>query len=161
MKHVFSDFNFDDIKKVYTKRRTLERHKLTEALVEQGYKVMRMDLEEPAANPYHHKLGHGIKDYTSDGKMAEYDLQNWQWIAVEREGVHVTVSFQPSETDMNTGNTHTLFDRIGFLYENKISGQSPIWLITNIDLPLNQEKMAKVIEKLDLFYNDINEGKYD
>lgn len=102
--------------------------------------------------------GRGRSDYTNNGTITEYDLSNWNWLTLEKDtnSSHedITVYFQSSNYDSRTDNWHTLLDRLSFSFqENK---GKKIMIKTDIDLPLNTEKLDKLLnimaKKFEEFY---------
>jgi len=125
--------DFKDVKKSYNEVRAFQRKIIIEALNnETKYTVLSPN------------GGKGKTDYTSGGTIAKYDLSNWKWIEIEHKNLEILISLQPAETDPNSKNSHVLFDRIGFMYKDKIE-------ITAIDLPLTDKTLGSLIEQLNKF----------
>ena len=91
---------FEHVKKAYMACREAQRQTILQYLEEQGYTVSR-------------RGGMGREDYTSDGRIAPYDLRNWKWIEARKDGVYYLISLQAFDRDPNSGNFHVLMDRIG------------------------------------------------
>lgn len=92
------DKNFKDVKEMYNKLRNIERQKIVEKLVENGFNAK----------------GHqGTWNYTSRGKIKpHYNLGMWKWIVARKGTITAVISLQTLEQDSKTKNIHVLFDRI-------------------------------------------------
>lgn len=92
------DKNFKDVKEMYNKLRNIERQKIVEKLVENGFNAK----------------GHqGTWNYTSRGKIkSHYNLGMWKWIVARKATITAVVSLQSIDQDSKTKNIHVLFDRI-------------------------------------------------
>jgi len=143
---------FKETKKRYTELRAQEKNKIIAALLEYGYPVMNMMFTKELEDPFNKRAGRGLTNYTSNGRIAEYDLSNWMWVNTRKEDLFLSISLQADEIDEQTGNGHVLFDRISFEcswedgYEYKI---------TDYDLPLNPLALEKMIADLDGFVSSI------
>lgn len=98
--------------------------------------------------------GRGIRDYTSGRRFQiPYDLSNWLWIHVEKDGRKAMISLQSFDQDPNSKNYHVLMDRIGiFLYDGTASPCKSYEKMEaqDIDLPMDEEKLRKLIAVLNL-----------
>ncbi|WP_019229965.1 hypothetical protein [Sedimentibacter sp. B4] len=120
---------FELIKQVYTESREGERLKIVDYLEKCGYKVKKRGL-----------AGKGVKKYISGGQLIKpFDLTNWKWIEITKDGREFLVSLQPPDKDPSSGNHHVLMDRIG-VYSN---GH---WIITDIDLPMDEKSLNALVE---------------
>mgnify|MGYP006864474121 FL=1 len=136
---------FQSIKDEYERQREEERRKLIRYL--QGNSVLTsVGLSVGTA-----ASGRGKKTYTSNKRFAEYDLRNWKWVECRNDdgGFQVVVSLNMPETDINSGNAHCLYDRIGLQVsytadENFYS----ISIYTGIDLPLCDENMVQITDAI-------------
>lgn len=129
-------YNFEMCKKEYEKARDCEKNKLMDFLKNKGIKVL---------NKGH---GNGISQYTSGGKLeVSYDLSNWKWVEIEKEGYKYLISLQPFDKDKKTGNIHVLMDRIGiYKYKEYVASEAmEKMVITNIELPLTEEKLNELL----------------
>ena len=95
--------------------------------IRQRYKELRLEqrkiiiehLEKAGFTVLGKNGGRGICDYTSGRRFQiPYDLSNWLWINVEKDGRKAMISLQSFDQDPNSKNYHVLLDRIGiFLYD--------------------------------------------
>lgn len=120
---------FELIKQVYTESREVERLKIANYFEKRGFKVKKRG-----------SAGKGVKKYISGGQLNKhFDLSNWKWIEITKDGREFLVSLQPPDKDPNSGNHHVLMDRIG-VCSNKH------WKITNIDLPMDEKSLDDLVE---------------
>lgn len=137
----------------YNKCREEERIKLRNHLINQGFK----DISTRGT------AGKGRKNYTSGKRFINpYNLTNWKYIECTYDGVSFLISLQPHEIDPSSHNTHSLIDRIGiFPYIGKYSSEKSITntLITDIELPLDDtsmEKLVQILRDLAICQNELN-----
>ena len=130
--------NFIDSKNKYVELRNVERNNIIEFLKTNGYCIKKAG-------------GKGRKNYTSNNTLKiPYDLSNWKWIDAEKEDVCYLISLQAFDLDIISGNYHVLMDRLGVYkytqYNSKEAFENMV--ITDIELPMNDEKMCKLLEYL-------------
>lgn len=133
--------DFIDIKNAYNQTRKVERDDIAKYFNKQE----DFENEKPAARA-------GRKNYKSGGRLLkEYDLSNWNWVCVKRNKVKFFISLQTFDRDPNTGNLHVLMDRIGiYAYVGEcssVNAQTKM-MMTNIELPMNDEKMNQLCNTL-------------
>lgn len=131
--------DFIEIKAKYVELRSIERNNIIKFLEINGYTIINR------------RGGKGSKGYTSNNTLrVPYDLSNWKWIEVEKEGVYFIISFQAFDMDATSGNYHVLMDRLGVYKYTKYNAKEAFedMIITDIDLPMNDEKMYKLLEYL-------------
>ena len=96
--------------------------------------------------------GRGICDYTSGRRFQiPYDLSNWLWINVEKNGRMAMISLQSFDQDPNSKNYHVLMDRIGILLYDGVASPCKSYEkmeAQDIDLPMDEKKLGKLIEVL-------------
>lgn len=103
--------------------------------------------------------GKGKRGYTSGKRIAPYDLSNWKWVELTGPefGFNCVISFNMTEVDPASGNTHCLYDRIGIYITYQQDGHYyKTDIYTNIDLPLDdskKEELAGLILKQYRFVN--------
>lgn len=120
---------FELIKQVYTECREAERLKIANHLEKQGFKVKK-----------HGSAGKGVKEYKSGGRLNKpFDLSNWKWIEIIKDGREFLVSLQPPDKDPSSENHHVLMDRIGVCSNEH-------WIITDIDLPIDEKSLDALVE---------------
>ncbi len=128
--------DFRKCKDEYEKARNGEKKKLVEFLENKGFKVLNKG------------YGSGSKKYKAGGKLdVPYDLSNWKWVEIEKEGYTYLISLQPFDKDKKTGNIHVLMDRIGIYKYKEYSASEVIekMVATNIELPLTEEKLNSLL----------------
>ena len=128
--------------------------------IRQRYKELRLEqrkiiieyLEKAGFTVLGKNGGRGICDYTSGRRFQiPYDLSNWLWINVEKNGRMAMISLQSFDQDPNSKNYHVLMDRIGiFLYDGAASPCKSYEKMEaqDIDLPMDEKKLWKLIEVL-------------
>lgn len=133
---------FIDVKNEYIKMREYERMELVKSLADFLKHDNRFVVKKGSS-------GKGKCNYSSAKRFDNdrYDLSNWKWVEItmpERNNHSCVISLNMLERDPNSGNEHALYDRIGFFvsasdetYGVKVDERQ---IITNIDLPLNDEK---------------------
>jgi len=130
---------FNEVRKQYFEAREQEWLKLRD------YLTNNLDVYD-AQIPK--QKGFGCKKYTSQGMLnTPYDLTNWRWVEIKTDAITIFVSFQPFDEDVNSGNKHALFDRIGISwYKGKDDAQtiSNNMIITDVELPLSEEKLERI-----------------
>lgn len=102
------------------------------------------------------KGGQGCSDYGARGRIPRlstaYDLSNWKYIDCEKEGRKIFLSLQAFDQDPHSGNYHVLIDRIGiYIYplgSNKTADAIDRMLSTDIDLPMDKDKLEKLADIL-------------
>ncbi len=129
--------DFREIRNAYTKARRQERMVLADYLKSHGFSVTTGGAS-----------GQGRTNYTAGGTLSvPYDLSNWIWLDASLDDVNFFISFQPFDSDPNSGNFHVLYDRIGvYMYTGKYCAEDArkLMRITPIDLPLDAEKLEKM-----------------
>jgi hypothetical protein len=140
---------FKAVKARYSELRSLERDRIITKLLERGYRIMNMMFTKELSDPYNKKAGRGLSNYTSDGRIATYDLSNWMWINAMKGQRYVSISLNPFEIDEQTGNGHVLFDRLGIYCE--WSEDNAKDEITKFDLPLSDDGLEEFMVALDRF----------
>ena len=140
--------HFNLIREIYFKAREHEWKKLRQYLRAQGLNVITSG-----------HSGYGYEEYSPRKKLIpSYDLTNWRWVEVKSEKGTVFISFQPFDRDSNSNNNHALFDRIGVSwYTGKYNAKNlhDKMMITDIELPLNDEKMKKIHKIIGYLFDNI------
>lgn len=148
---------FENAKKNYEQMREQERKKLIKHLenhklfANSGLKVITGG-----------RSGQGDKSYTSGGRITPFDLSNWKWAECKSldGSFDVVVSLNMPDSDLASGNPHSLYDRVGLIITYKCENdfyKTSIW--TDIDLPFNEatmDKLAKIIVTQFDFHNKLN-----
>lgn len=149
--------SFEEARKHYEQQREQERKKLIEYLdsyapfSDSGLIVVARG-----------RSGNGNRNYTSGGHITPFDLTNWKWVECKYPDgeFNALVSLNMPDNDLNSGNPHSLYDRLGIIATYKAGSnyhKHSIW--TDIDLPLNEtamKKIAKIIITQFDFYNKLN-----
>lgn len=145
--------DFETVKRSYEILRERERIKLADCLSEHE-EIQRRDIIVTKGS----RSGKGIAEYTSGGRIYKYDLSNWKWVELNSADsrFNCIVSLNMLETDPRSGNTHTLYDRIGIYVTYKRNKQYyKTEIYTDIDLPLDSGDMEKIagviLEQFDRF----------
>lgn len=137
---------FDNVKNEYEEMREYERTGLVKYLADFLKNDNRFKVKKGSS-------GKGKRNYSSAKRFGDdvYELSNWKWVEVtipERDNHSCVISLNMLERDPNSGNEHALYDRIGFFvcgsdetYGVKVDERQ---MITNIDLPLDEDKMNKI-----------------
>lgn len=133
--------DFIAIQKKYEKLRNVERNNIIKFLKTNGYTIIK------------ERGGKGRSNYTSKNTLKiPYDLSNWKWIEAEKDNMRYLISLQAFDVDSLSGNHHVLMDRLGVY---KYAGQEynaneafENMIITDIDLPMDNEKLLKMLEYL-------------
>ena len=136
--------NFKSLKNQYNKLRSEERKKIIKYLQDEGSFII-------------HKVkgGKGRSNYTSDGNLATpYDLSNWKWIELSKGEMIISISLQPFEKNLNSSNRRILMDRIGIYCKNPKNSKES--LITDINLPMNGDKLDKLLYILNEYIEESN-----
>ena len=96
--------------------------------------------------------GAGISRYTSGSRLAPpYDLRGWMWVCVRRGETEFLLSLQTFDRDPNSGNLHTLTDRIGvYAWTGAYSSADAQerMKITPLELPLSGADLDTLAELL-------------
>ena len=132
---------FELIKDAYNQARNVEGQNLVKALKNYGF------IDVCASQGSSNYKG-GTKNRKS-GFEEKYNLINWKWIDCSKNGFNYFISFQTFEQDIKTQNRHVLFDRIGvYKYKGEYNPDDAFFTMknSNIDLPLDDEKIQKLIE---------------
>lgn len=126
--------NYNKVRNQYIIERDKERKKIIRDVFESmGYKVKKGG-----------NAGKGSSKYTSGGEMEEYDLSYWKWVDAEKDEKKCTIYMQSFDRDPNgERNYHVLLDRLSIQ-----CGEGKI-VRTNIDLPLNDEKIQRLKEMVE------------
>ena len=136
--------SFNWIKERYEEVRESQRKNIKKFLKEKGFTVINKGRE-----------GRGGEEYGESRLGESYDLSNWKWIDVEKNGKKILLSLQPFDYDEDNGNYHALMDRLGiYLYKKnngKTSDAIKRMFITDIDLPMNTTNF----EKLEYYLGEI------
>jgi hypothetical protein len=162
---------FTDTKEAYKKARAEERKKLkihfdsftkTKGHFLHGYTPI-----------FGRNSGMGKSDYTNNSTLtSKYDLSNWKWLTfVKFEDNYkkcLTIYFQSPNYDERTKNRHTFDDRLSFDFSllKKVGDpdkyekvyQSDMF-ITDIDLPLTESSMNKLLSIIDININKVPKFK--
>lgn len=105
------------------------------------------------------RVNRGTRNYKSGSRLTEpYDLRNWMWLTTQRNNVNFIVSIQSFDMDPRTGNYHVLFDRVGiYSYVGEYSAEKAFsnMMITDIELPLNYEKL----HRLEIILTEISDSE--
>ena len=128
---------FELIKDAYNQARNVERQNLVKALENYGF----IDVID--------KQGSASYKGGKSGFEEKYNLINWKWIDCSKNGFNYFISFQTFDQDIKTQNRHVLFDRIGvYKYKGEYNPDDAFFTMknSNIDLPLDDEKIQKLIE---------------
>ena len=129
--------SFSWIKEQYKEVRESQRKNIINYLKLKGFTV--------SVSP---RAGQGIEKYGESRLGKSYDLRNWKWIDIEKDGQKIMLSLQPFDYDKNSGNYHALMDRLGiYLYKknsNETSDAIKRMFLTDIDLPMDDEKLEKL-----------------
>lgn len=131
--------DFIAVKKKYEELRNVERNNMINFLKANGYTIIKG------------KGGKGCTNYTSKGTLKiPYDLSNWKWIETEKDNMRYLISFQAFDVDSSSGNHHVLMDRLGVYKYTKYNAKEAFenMAITDIDLPMDDEKLLKLLEYL-------------
>ncbi len=133
---------FIEVKNQYEKLREKERMAIRDHLANMGFKVSM-----------NHKAGKGLDNYTSSKRIKPYNLKNWKYIcATTKDGKkNIFVSLQAFDHDLCSHNCHVLYDRIGLYAYEKYNADEVVnkMLTTNIDLPMNDAKLAELDALID------------
>lgn len=135
---------FNVVKEQYEKAREAERRELAgylskdKELASRGITVRRRG-----------NTGKGKSEYTSGKRIYKVDLRNWKWVQLDdaAHGFLCIISLNMPDIDPNSGNIHSLLDRVGVIItykREKLYYKTEI--ITDIDLPLNAGDMEKIAE---------------
>ena len=126
---------------------------------EYEWKKLRKHLKDNNMNIVNGRSGCGSQTYSSNRKLnPPYDLSNWRWIEVKAETGVIFISFQPFEIDTRSNNKHVLFDRIGISWYAGAYNAKYVYdkmLITDIELPLDENKMEKICYIIKYLSNNI------
>ena len=128
---------FELIKDAYNQARNVEGQNLVKALKNYGF----IDVID--------KQGSASYKGGKSGFEEKYNLINWKWIDCSKNGFNYFISFQTFDQDIKTQNRHVLFDRIGvYKYKGEYNPDDAFFTMknSNIDLPLDDEKIQKLIE---------------
>jgi hypothetical protein len=143
---------FKEIKDKYREFREEEKKLLIESLEKEGYTFPK--------DVRYYKTWHGNVDYKNYGTIEEYNLTNHMYMEVEKNGTIILITFQPMDRDVVSGNRHSLYDRIGFVYwkndNEKNDAKEKPKMITSIDLPLDEDKLLKLNEELKYFISKLD-----
>jgi len=130
---------FDEIKKQYTKLREEEQKKIIAYLEDNGYSILNKG------------KGHGAENYNAHRHLeVPYDLSNWKWIDIKKNNQKWLISLQAFDVDSNTKNHHVLMDRIGIYKYEEYNAEEAFnnMVVTEIDLPMDEEKMEQLLKML-------------
>lgn len=135
--------DFKDVQEAYERRREDERKGLSKFLnaIDEDLRVV--------SGP---RAGKGGKKYTSDKRIAEYDLSNWKWVEItDDRDFKCIISLNMLDIDPRSANVHALYDRIGLIvsyHKESLFYETKIY--TDIDLPLNasdEERIAQLVKE--------------
>ncbi len=141
---------FEQIKNAYNEAREAQRGELIEALNEKGFRNLK-------GKEISKSGGKGKKDYTNKNTINQFDLSNWKWVSCSKDGFNYFISLQAFDQDIKSKNRHVLFDRIGvYKYKGKYNAYDAFYTMenTNIDLPLNEEKIEKLVKFMETLYEE-------
>lgn len=127
---------FEKARDEYERQREVQRQALSNYLkVHKGLNTAGLHIVTAGT------AGKGCEHYNSQGRIAPFDLRNWKWVEVKgQDGFDRVISLNMLEMDKNTKDIHSLYDRIGFVFSPDPAG----WVCTDIDLPLDDNKMEKI-----------------
>lgn len=134
---------FEQIKDAYNQARNVERQNLVKALENYGF----IDVID--------KQGSASYKGGKSGFEEKYNLINWKWIECSKDGFNYIISFQAFDQDTNTFDRHVLFDRIGvYKYKGEYNAYDAFYTMenANIDLPLDDKKIQKLIDFMENLY---------
>jgi len=154
-----SEDNFEQAKQDYAKCREEERGKISDYL-KNNLERLKHNLQDGSLRVVDGPgAGKGISNYKSGNRMAPFNLSNWKWIEIKyvpAEGDEIDefliISLQPPETDPKSNNRHVLMDRIGVRFNGH-------WMITDIDLPVDEESLERLVDSLDFLLQVENIGR--
>lgn len=157
--------NFSDIKKLYVEARENQRRRIIDYLAEQkdskGDWLFKNDKGIPYAecsNKY--SGGMGRSTYGKTRFQQAYNLNNWKYIETQCDNTLVHISLQSFDIDPNSGNIHTLMDRIGLYFYSGTPEKIKMNLngkklsvtdyflkmqTTELELPLSDENLAMLV----------------
>jgi hypothetical protein len=144
---------FNAVKARYTELRSLERERIIKAMVSRGYRIMNMTYTKELSDPYNKRAGRGLSHYTSDGRIATYNLSNWMWINAMKNQCYISVSLNSLDIDEKTGNIHALFDRLSIYCQ--CSDENAKEEITRFDLPFSDDELEEFMTELDRFIESL------
>lgn len=141
---------------------------------EYEWKKLRKYLSDNNITIVNGRSGCGSQTYSSNRRLnPPYDLSNWRWIDITlKNGGMAFISFQPFDKDNNTNNSHVLFDRIGISWYEKRKDNSNLekqketamiinnMFITDIELPLDENKMNKICDIIKFLSDNITIEKF-
>lgn len=132
--------NFMEAKTAYTELRENERTMIVNHLDSREFKVSKST-----------RAGKGLPNYTAGRTIAPFDLTNWKFITASRGGKEIFISLQAFDKDPHSGNHHVLVDRIGLYAYSRYDSEEAFskMIVTDIDLPMNDEKFAKLDALID------------
>ncbi len=138
---------FEQIRDEYEKAREEERLALVEYLEEHLKKCKDCEFLYVISKS---RAGKGIKNYTNNGTIAEFNLNNWKWVEVKSKynTFDCIISLNMIDADHKTGAFHALYDRIGLIIISSDKFPYKKHICTNMDLPLNDEKRECIFELL-------------
>jgi hypothetical protein len=138
---IIQNCDFAAIRDAYTKARRIQRDKIVEKLQEIS-QLEFIGQNGDRINPLNFQSGRGKTTYTSNGSIAPYNLNNWQWISVKYTETEFEISLNPIERDANTKCVHGLLDRIAFWDE-----RNPLeTYFTEYDLPLSNKEIDSLVK---------------
>ena len=130
---------FLKVRQCYRELRREQRQLIAGYLERQGFAVAKNG-------------GRGIRNYTSGRRFeVPYDLSDWLWIDVEKNGKRAMVSLQSFDRDPASKNYHVLTDRLGiFLYDGARTARESYYRMEtlDVDLPMDDGKLAVLADVL-------------
>lgn len=114
------------------------------ARIEQLKKIV----SELRKNGYEAELAQGKSDYTASHTMEAYNHSLWRYINATKNNRNYLVTIQPFHIDPADMRLTTLNDRIGvYAYRKKYDNGDAVkqMKITDIDLPMDEEKLHELI----------------
>ncbi len=148
-----NEYDFNEIKNLYVEFRKQECLELKRFLKHKKELEISM------------RGGCGRKEYTSGGRISNYDLTYWKYVnyPADEEGdnkINILISFQPLEVDPNSQNMHMLIDRVGISrYIGKYDANTVFnnMIITDIDLPLTSEDKEDIYKAITFISENTND----
>lgn len=144
---------FDETKETYEEIREVERQILAKYLKEHP------KLEGKLKPAIRGRVGKGAENYSCNGKIPTFNLKNWKWVKVvgtgEDKDFSCVISLNMPDIAPDTGIPVALYDRIGLIWR-----PSPKeWVYTDIDLPLDTDKMEKIVDLVLAQYKEFKKRK--
>lgn len=135
---------FQEVRDEYEKQRENQRIRLRGHLsVHEGLKAAGLEVQK--------RGGKGSPNYRGN-----YDLRNWKWVTVtSKDGFDCAISLNMLDIDPKTKDIHSLYDRVGLV----LSPDPKDWYCTDIDLPLDKDKMDEIAGYVIKQYHEFKKKK--